>query len=109
MTDTLTIDLKEPLAFHGDTLTELKLREPTALEFVKALDAGGDNGARVNLSMLSQQLALPIDALGKMALSDYTQAAAFLAPFLRLRATTSDAPSPISPGTSDGDPGTAGA
>ncbi|MBV9859882.1 MAG: phage tail assembly protein [Alphaproteobacteria bacterium] len=81
MTDELTLTLRKPIEHGGQTITELKLREPTAEEIATATD-GVTNGSRMHIHLISIVAGLPKIVIGRMAARDFTVARNFVESFL---------------------------
>ncbi len=83
MEDEKIIILKKPVTLgSGDaatTITELKLREPTAGEIEKASSAATNIGTAINL--ISLVAKVPRSAVEKLSQTDFTEANDFLSGF----------------------------
>lgn len=100
-TDTLVLRLVKPIEFAGETITELRLREPLVEEYDKATTKAGSQ-VQVTTHLLFLITGVSLAAIGKMGMRDFTRAADFLAGFLGGGPADGAAESPTSPDGSAG-------
>lgn len=77
--DTLTLQLKSPVDFGGQTYTQIELAEPTAGQIEKGSAANSVTGA--NIIIISEVAKIPLGAVRLMKKRDYDAAVAFLQGF----------------------------
>lgn len=108
MSDTLTIHLRKPLELAGQTWTEITLREPTVEEYDRAQQLAKSN-VQISTHLIFLITGVPLAAVGKMGMRDFTRAADFIAGFMEGGPATGATGSPTSPAGTDGVPASAAA
>lgn len=77
MEDEVEIELTTPIELKGQTWESLKLREPTAGELRRAIDAGAGNDIGIAMSLISQVAAVPMKAVETMRQRDLGTCSSF--------------------------------
>jgi hypothetical protein len=77
--DTLTITLRKPVEFAGETYAELHLREPSADELVRMATESGIKGSLFSIFVIT---GIPLGAIGKIGARDLRRASNYLMAFI---------------------------
>lgn len=75
-----TIKLSKPIQAHGETVAELKLREPIAKD-LRSLPIGGSTTVGDMIPVLSSIAGIPPSSVDQMVPADLFEALAYISPF----------------------------